>query len=494
MVGPHRDRGDRNDRPVVGPGDLELPHQPRQHQCRLGQRELRADADARADAERQIGEAVGRRRAGQKARRVEHIRLGPEPPVAVQKPRRDHHDGAFRYRDAIRFVGGARDAEDAVGRRVEAQCFLHDGAGVGQVRQGFSGALGAEVERCRLGRDALLHIRRRRQQIERPEQCHRGRRMAGGDHRRDLVGEPPARHLPAGFRIGRHQIQQIARRPGTDPGLAGGDDLVDQPEPMAAKAPARDVLGSRQPGRQQDVERRGPGETLAVVAQHFAHARREGVHLEREHRAAGDLDRETVHVIEQIDFAVLGSEGRGQLVGDPGDVARQHRQGARREGRRDGAALLAPILALGEEQAAADDRVEEPHGRRAAAVILGIVDQHVADRAGAVQGQLLAAEQAARQHLVFEGALGEGGQHVLPHAGGEFARRQDVPAGQGRREARQRSVSHSRGRRNHGAASNDTSVNAPSNSHASLSAIVSPACSTSGATRSRVASSTGPIG
>jgi len=105
--------------PVIGTLDLKRADQLCQCQGRLRQCELRANADSRADPERQVGEAVGRRRTGQKARRIEHIRLGPEPAVAVQQPRRDHHDGALGDRHAIGLVGGARDAKDAVGRRVE---------------------------------------------------------------------------------------------------------------------------------------------------------------------------------------------------------------------------------------------------------------------------------------------------------------------------------------------------------------------------------------
>src|SRR5690242_20088968 len=61
-------------------------------------------------------------------------------------------------------------------------------------------------------------------------------------------------------------------------------------------------------------------------------------------------------------------------------------------GAKDGAALHAPLLPLGQQQPASDDRIKKPQRRRGAGVILRVVDQHMTDRGGAVQGQLHAAE------------------------------------------------------------------------------------------------------
>ena len=321
------------------------------------------------------------------------------------------------------------------------------------MRQGLGGALRGEIERARLRRDALLHGGRFGQQIECPEQRDRGRRMAGGDHRRNLVDELAPRDGLAGFGIARHQIEQVASEAGRALRLARIDDRADQREPTPAKPPTRDIARRRDPRRQQDLERRGLRQALAVIVQHGTHARREFRHRQREHRAAGGFDREAVHVFEEIDLDRLGGQVGGQLTGDGGDMVRHHRHGARREGGRHGAALHAPLLALGEQQAAAGDRIEEPPCRRGAGVILGIVDQHMADRGGAVQGQLHAAKQPALQHLLGEGALGERGQHVLPHQRGVFARRQHFAPGRGRRKARQRDVAHERDFRREGAQS-----------------------------------------
>ena len=64
VVGLGGDDPDRDHRFVTRTLDLEGLDHRGQHQGGFGQRELCADADARADAERQIGEAVGRRRIG----------------------------------------------------------------------------------------------------------------------------------------------------------------------------------------------------------------------------------------------------------------------------------------------------------------------------------------------------------------------------------------------------------------------------------------------
>jgi hypothetical protein len=308
------------------------------------------------------------------------------------------------------------------------------------MRQGVRGAVRTQIERGGLFCDALLDGWRLGEQIERPEQGDRCRRMAGRDHRRDLVGEPPPRHVAAGLGVGCHQIEQIASGSGGALRLARVDDLADQAEPSPAKTPARDIARRRDPGREQDLEWRGLREALAVILQQRAHARCKRLHVEREHRTPGDFDREALHMLGEIDLARLGGERLCQLVGNPGDMPRHQWHGARRERRRDGAALHAPLLALRQQQAASDDRIKEPQRRRGAGVILRVVDQHMTDRGGAVEGQLHAAEQPTFQHLLGEGALGKGGQNVLPRERSVFARRQRFAPGRRRRKPRQGEV------------------------------------------------------
>lgn len=151
MVGLCRHDADRNDGPVVHKLDAERCDHSGKRQCSLGDRELRADAHARPHAERQIGEAIRRRRAGQETLRTKFLRIVPEPGVAVQKPRRDQDD-ILRFDimagNAIGARGGARNQEY---RRIEAQHLVEHGAGELQLVQRRSVTC---LER--FGSDALL--------------------------------------------------------------------------------------------------------------------------------------------------------------------------------------------------------------------------------------------------------------------------------------------------------------------------------------------------
>ena len=108
MIGLGGDNSDRHYRVVIGTLDTEGFDHRGQHQGGLGQGKLCADADSRTDAERQIGRAVGRRRTGEKTRRVEDFRLHPQPPMSVQRPRCDEYDCAGRHLDAAGVVGMLR--------------------------------------------------------------------------------------------------------------------------------------------------------------------------------------------------------------------------------------------------------------------------------------------------------------------------------------------------------------------------------------------------
>ena len=70
-----------------------------------------ADADARAGAEGQVGEAVdGAAPLRHETVGIEGVRLVPKPPMPVQHPGRDRHHGAFRdleVADAV-VANGAR--------------------------------------------------------------------------------------------------------------------------------------------------------------------------------------------------------------------------------------------------------------------------------------------------------------------------------------------------------------------------------------------------
>ena len=87
VVGLGGDDPDRHNRLRGGALDFECFDHRSQDQSGFGQRELRADAYSRTDAERQIGKAIRRCRAREKPRRVEDFRLPPQPAVPVEHPR-----------------------------------------------------------------------------------------------------------------------------------------------------------------------------------------------------------------------------------------------------------------------------------------------------------------------------------------------------------------------------------------------------------------------
>src|SRR6516164_309506 len=86
-VGLGGDDPDRHHRLRVGALNFECLDYRGQDQGGFGQRELRADAYSRTDAERQIGKAIRCRRTREKPRRVEYFRLPPQPAVPVEHPR-----------------------------------------------------------------------------------------------------------------------------------------------------------------------------------------------------------------------------------------------------------------------------------------------------------------------------------------------------------------------------------------------------------------------
>src|SRR3984893_5516608 len=100
VVGLGGDDPDRHHRLVTGALDIESPDHSGEDQGGLGQSKLGADADARSDTERQIGEAIGGWGTGKKPCRVEDLRLCPQPAVPVQDPGSDEHYRAGGYPNA----------------------------------------------------------------------------------------------------------------------------------------------------------------------------------------------------------------------------------------------------------------------------------------------------------------------------------------------------------------------------------------------------------
>jgi hypothetical protein len=76
--------------------------------------------------------------------------------------------------------------------------------------------------------------------------------------------------------------------------------------------------------------------------------------------------------------------------------------------------LLTPILTGAEEQSAPEHRPQDTLRGRAAPVILRVVDQHMADRLGPLQQDVLVAEEALDNHILAERLVGERRQGIAP--------------------------------------------------------------------------------
>ncbi len=93
----------------------------------------------------------------------------------------------------------------------------------------------------------------------------------------------------------------------------------------------------------------------------------------------------------------------------------QRRHRARREGRRQGAALMLPGFALGDQQSLPEHRTQHADAGGRARVILVIVDQHMPDGVRRVEDEAGAAEETTLDDLIFIGALAPGGDRALAH-------------------------------------------------------------------------------
>jgi len=170
--------------------------------------------------------------------------------------------------------------------------------------------------------------------------------MAGDDDRRDLIAEPLGGdgRRDLGIR-GGESVEQIARRRATGAHGTIGDDLVDQPPPAPAKAGAGQIGRRRHGERQQEIGQARTTEPGGVAQDHLAQFRAVMPHVEREDRAADDLQREPLEDRHEIDRTVNHRESLGQPIRHRDNLPRQEMDRPRRKGGRHRAPLLPPILA-----------------------------------------------------------------------------------------------------------------------------------------------------
>src|SRR6516225_8449879 len=164
---------------------------------------------------------------------------------------------------------------------------------------------------------------------------------------------------------------------------------------------------------------------------------------------------------------------------------------------------MLPRLALAEQEAFPEERTQHTNGRPGAPIIVGVLDQDVVDRFRPVEDDRLTAEKAANDHVFFKGLGRECQKGIFAQCLGNLP-----PSHRGAQGARHRSkkwpgLTHLRhtgldtlgwDRASTSSTNTESPTNPPVSNHASLKAATSPARSTKGATRARVASSTSPIG
>ncbi len=340
------------------------------------------------------------------------------PFVAVQDPRRDRDGVALRHlltRDLVVALGLADDQE---GWREEPQRLVDDGAGELQGADRPGRARGREVEARRLAGDGVLQVGGARQHGEGPKDGECRRLVAGDDEGGELVPELVEAEALAGLGIDRrrHQLEEVVGAGARAEPLALLDHRLDEIQQAPAGEAPRDLRRARHVARQKDVARKRQAEVATVGLEQLSELRASTVHGGREHRPAGDLQGEALdHRHEVVGTQGLGLEAPDLDVEDLGRHPGDDAHGAGGEGGRERPTLVAPLLALAQEQPVADDGPEDAEGRGGAGVVLRVVDQHALD-AGRVVGEDRAlAEEGARQRHLLVGRPPPDGENVGAH-------------------------------------------------------------------------------
>jgi hypothetical protein len=113
--------------------ESKAPHNHGKYKRRLLKGEGGADAFARSGAKRKIGKSIDRRsRIAEKAPRIERIGPIPQQAMPVQHIGRDHDQRSRFDTLPVQLIAIKRDAADRGYRRIEADGFLDNRAGLDQ--------------------------------------------------------------------------------------------------------------------------------------------------------------------------------------------------------------------------------------------------------------------------------------------------------------------------------------------------------------------------
>ena len=375
----------------LGPAGLEAEarKQSGEDDLRLHHREVRADANPRAGAEGQVQEAVARRalRSGAKLSGIEFVRVLPPHPVAVQRV--DVEEDRLVRQDvaAAEPVGLADVAREQPDRRIEAHRLLDHLLDIGHPLE-VLGAGGAVAEHgTRLGAGAGLDILVVGQQEQRPGQRQRRGLVPGDDEELHVVQQIARGHPPPGLGIlgAQHVVEQVVgacrRR------LAAGAPRSPAPPCGAWSAPRRapsSVAGPRDPVRHlEEIEQRRPADGQEIAGDRRAVDIGIEVLAPRQRHLADHVEGRRQHLAHHLR---TGPPAAAMRAAARSAVARHHRRKrrhvARGEDRRDGAALPAPMRALGGEEAIADRRPQHPDHHLGFRVVVDVVEKDPPQRPG----------------------------------------------------------------------------------------------------------------
>ena len=385
----------------------------------------RADADLRAGAERHVdGPSQLCLAAAGESVEVEDVRLLPIVRVPVDRVDRDHHRPAFFHRHIAEALGTAR----APGHR-----------------------------RCRRKQPHRL-------EQERPHRLkprHHGLvDRSGPGHRLDLGGEPlgglghlgeavdrPCQGVGRGLVARRHQRQQhvnhvlVGQAP-TALGIGGRKQAVAEvvdaalvlapPPHEIADDPARAGLrpqhlapaGKRHRVRHaEDGIGDDPGDRVEIVVELALDPLGVDLPATGEQQRVDHRQRRRLHRVGDVDgprsglcgpFVRQRLEGRHHL----GNEAPQHR---RREDRRRQAPLPPPVLALGEQEAGAEGRAEDPFVGRALRKIVRPLHQDRLERVGIGDEGKASLGEGRREDASLGQLAGDGGRRIADQPAEEGA-------------------------------------------------------------------------
>ncbi|KOS99005.1 cytochrome P450 family domain protein [Burkholderia mallei] len=251
---PQRDRRAELDRVAGQRVQIEVLRDHRDEHAHLQERGLKADALAHPAAEREIDEAVARRRVAREVLRVERVRIAPERRMAMRDVRRHEDRRTRRNPVAADLVVLDEIAREAPDRRIDAQHLVDDLRQIRQLFEVLHGGRTAAEARVELVAQLAQHGRMLRERVQRPREARARRLVPREEHGHHFVVHFLLRHRRAGVRIARVQQQRdhVARLAARFAVI--GDDLRDDRVDRAARVRDPAIEARRRPARNEVVQ------------------------------------------------------------------------------------------------------------------------------------------------------------------------------------------------------------------------------------------------